>query len=116
MVAENLKPAKFTSLCMLLNDFVRADSNGRRHDFILSDYEVKAAYIEYVLRQILSGSTQPDKFAGEDDCEIVVKNTGYNLSKRDIRQLYLGKNVTIATVDAYLSLLAQNRCQGPADV
>jgi hypothetical protein len=56
MVAENLKPGKFTIMCTLLNEFVKADSNGRRHDFILSDYEVKAAYIEYMLRQILSGS------------------------------------------------------------
>ena len=56
MVAENLKKGKFTIMCTLLNEFVKADSNGRRHDFILSDYEVKAAYIEYMLRQILSGS------------------------------------------------------------
>lgn len=55
MVAEKLKPGKFTILCTLLNEFVKADSNGRRHDFILSDYEIKAAYIEYMLRQIISG-------------------------------------------------------------
>jgi len=116
MVAENLKPAKFTSICTLLNEFVRADSNGRRHDFILSDYEVKAAYIEYLLQQILFGSTQHNKFACEDDAEILVKHAGYSLTKRDLRQLYLAKNVTIATVDAYLSLLAQTRCQSPADV
>lgn len=55
MVAEKLKPGKFTILCTLLNEFVKADSNSRRHDFILSDYEIKAAYTEFMLRQIISG-------------------------------------------------------------
>jgi hypothetical protein len=69
-----------------------------------------------MLRQILSGSTQVSKFASEDDGEILVKNTGYSLTRRDIRQLYDSKNVKMSTVDAYLSLLAQTRCQGLADV
>lgn len=85
MVAENLKPSKFTLLCKLLGDFVRTDSNCHRSDFILSDYEVKAAYVEYLLRQILSGSIEASGFASEDDCEISVKNPGYTLTKRDIR-------------------------------
>ena len=79
MVAENLKPSKFTIICTLLCDYVRADSNGRRHDFILSDYEVKAAYVEYMLRQILSGTLKGSASACEEDGEILVTNTGYTL-------------------------------------
>ncbi len=85
MVAENLKPSKFTLLCKLLTDFVRADPNSRRSDSILSDYEIKAAYIEYLLRQILSGSIEASASASDDDGEILVKNTGYTLTRRDIR-------------------------------
>jgi hypothetical protein len=88
MVAENLKPAKFTLICALLNDFVRADSNGKRSDFILSDYEVKAAYIEFLLRQILSGNFGVNALSNEDDGELLVTNKWYSLTRRDLSRLY----------------------------
>ena len=67
MVAENISPAKFTILCAKLNEFVRADANGKRTDFILTDYEVKASYVEYILRQLLSGDINQVRNKCDDD-------------------------------------------------
>ena len=39
-------------ICAKLNDFVRADSNGKRTDFILSDYEIKASYVDRICELI----------------------------------------------------------------
>jgi len=40
LVAENLSPSKFSLICSNLCEFVRADLNGKRADYILSDYMV----------------------------------------------------------------------------
>ena len=88
MAAANLKSSKFTMICAMLNDFVRPDSNVKRTDFILSDYEVKAFYVEFLLRQILGGKVSKSEFCSEEDSEILVNHTGYSLNRRDVSQLY----------------------------
>jgi len=88
MVAANLKPSKFTMICALLNDFVETDANGKRSDYILSDYEVTASYVEFFLRQILSGKVSISAVCSEDESEILIKHTGYSLSRKDISRLY----------------------------
>ena len=67
MVADNISPAKFARICSKLNEFVRADANGKRTDFILTDYEVKASYVEYILRQLLSGDINQVRNKCDDD-------------------------------------------------